>query len=52
MSGILRRYIVVYRHGSLQPRHGEVIGSSKATAVRYERERPGGLVYLDVKNLA
>jgi transposase InsO family protein len=30
---------------------GEVIRSSKATAVRYERERPGELVHMDVKKI-
>ena len=30
---------------------GEVIRSSKATAVRYERDRPGELVHMDVKKL-
>jgi transposase InsO family protein len=31
---------------------GEVIRSSKVTAVRYERSRPGELVHMDVKKLA
>jgi transposase InsO family protein len=30
---------------------GEVIRSSKVTAVRYERERPGELVHMDVKKI-
>jgi transposase InsO family protein len=30
---------------------GEVIRTSKATAVRYERKRPGELVHMDVKKL-
>ena len=30
---------------------GEVIRSSKATAVRYEREKPGELVHMDVKKV-
>ena len=30
---------------------GEVIRSSKTTAVRYERDRPGQLVHVDVKKL-
>jgi transposase InsO family protein len=30
---------------------GEVIRASKVTAVRYERERPGELVHMDVKKL-
>lgn len=35
----------------LDPMTGEVIRASKATAVRYERERPGELVHMDVKKL-
>ena len=47
---------VLARHGMprlavLDPITGEVIRSSKATAVRYERERPGELVHMDVKKL-
>jgi transposase InsO family protein len=30
---------------------GELIRSSKATAIRYERERPGELVHMDVKKI-
>ena len=30
---------------------GEVIRATKATAVRYERDRPGELVHMDVKKL-
>ncbi len=30
---------------------GEVIRSSKQTATRYERDRPGGLVHVDVKKI-
>lgn len=33
------------------PLTGQVIRASKATAVRYERERPGELVHVDVKKL-
>jgi transposase InsO family protein len=33
------------------PMTGEVIRASKATAVRYERGRPGELVHMDVKKL-
>ena len=33
------------------PLTGEVIRASKATAVRYERDRPGELVHMDVKKL-
>ena len=47
---------VLARHGqprlsALDPITGEVIRSSKITAVRYERERPGELVHMDVKKL-
>ena len=35
----------------LDPITGEVIRSSKTTAVRYERDRPGELVHMDVKKL-
>jgi transposase InsO family protein len=47
---------VLNRHGvphlcTLDPMTGEVIRASKATAVRYERERPGELVHMDVKKL-
>jgi transposase InsO family protein len=34
------------------PMTGEVIRASKATAVSYERDRPGELVHMDVKKLA
>ena len=37
---------------ALDPMTGEVIRSSKVTAVRYERSRPGELVHMDVKKLA
>ena len=37
--------------GALDPMTGEVIRASKATAVRYERDRPGELVHMDVKKL-
>ncbi len=36
---------------ALDPMTGEVIRASKATAVRYERSRPGELVHMDVKKL-
>ena len=36
---------------ALDPITGEVIRASKATAVRYERDRPGELVHMDVKKL-
>ena len=37
--------------GGADPITGEVIRASKATAVRYERDRPGELVHMDVKKL-
>jgi transposase InsO family protein len=39
------------RLAALDPMTGEVIRASKATAVRYERSRPGELVHMDVKKL-
>jgi len=36
---------------ALDPMTGEVIRSSKQTATRYERSRPGELVHMDVKKL-
>jgi transposase InsO family protein len=39
------------RLAALDPLTGEVIRSSKATATRYERARPGELVHMDVKKL-
>jgi transposase InsO family protein len=36
---------------ALDPMTGEVIRSSKQTAIRYERSRPGELVHMDVKKL-
>jgi transposase InsO family protein len=50
VSRILRRYGVAYLR-ELDPITGEVIRSSKQTATRYERERPGELVHMDVKKL-
>lgn len=35
----------------LDPMTGQLIRASKATAVRYERDRPGELVHMDVKKL-
>jgi transposase InsO family protein len=40
------------RLSALDPMTGQVIRASKATAVRYERDRPGELVHMDVKKLA
>jgi transposase InsO family protein len=39
------------RLSALDPMTGEVIRSSKVTAIRYERSRPGELVHMDVKKL-
>jgi transposase InsO family protein len=50
VSRILRRHGVPYLH-ECDPMTGEVIRSSKQTAQRYERERPGELVHMDVKKL-
>ena len=50
VSRILRRHDLPYlRH--CDPLTGEVIRSSKTTAVRYERDRPGELVHVDVKKI-
>src|SRR4051812_9264174 len=40
------------RLAALDPMTGQLIRSSKATAIRYERARPGELVHMDVKKLA
>ena len=50
VSSILRRHDVP-RLCDCDPLTGELIRSSKATAVRYERERPGELVHMDVKKI-
>ena len=50
VSRILRRHGVPHL-SQCDPITGEVIRSSKQTAVRYERERPGELVHMDVKKL-
>jgi transposase InsO family protein len=50
VSRVLARHDVP-RLASLDPITGEVIRASKVTAVRYERERPGELVHMDVKKL-
>ena len=50
MSRILSRHQVPYLHGC-DPLTGEVIRTPKVTAVRYERERPGELVHMDVKKV-
>jgi len=47
---ILRRHGVP-RLAECDPMTGEVVRSSKATAARYERQRPGELVHMDVKKV-
>lgn len=50
VSRILRRHRVPYLR-ELDPLTGTVVRSSKTTAVRYERDRPGELVHMDVKKI-
>lgn len=50
ISRILRRHGVPYLR-ECDPMTGEVIRSSKQTAVRYERDHPGELVHMDVKKI-
>lgn len=50
ISRILRRHQIPYLF-ECDPLTGEIIRSSKATAVRYERDRPGELVHVDVKKI-
>lgn len=50
ISRILRRYQVPYLF-ECDPLTGEVIRASKTTTIRYERDRPGDLVHVDVKKL-
>ncbi len=50
VSRILRRHTVPYLH-ECDPLTGALIRSSKSTAVRYERGRPGELVHMDVKKI-
>jgi len=50
VSRILRRHRVPHLR-ECDPMTGELIRSSKATAVRYERDRPGELVHMDVKKI-
>jgi transposase InsO family protein len=58
VAGVPARTVgaILARHGvprlaECDPVTGQVIRSSKATAVRYERDRPGELVHMDVKKL-
>lgn len=50
VSRILRRHDIP-RLCQCDPLTGELIRASKTTAVRYERERPGELVHMDVKKI-
>jgi transposase InsO family protein len=50
VSAILRRHQVPYLR-ECDPLTGEVIRSSKATAVRYEHDHPGSLGHMDVKKV-
>jgi transposase InsO family protein len=50
VSRILRRHEVP-RLCECDPLTGDVIRASKTSAVRYERERPGELVHMDVKKI-
>jgi transposase InsO family protein len=57
-TGVPERTVtrVLRRHGmprlaQLDPVTGVVIRASKSTAVRYERDRPGDLIHMDVKKI-
>ena len=50
VSRVLRRHGVPYLR-ECDPLTGEVIRASKSTAVRYERDRAGELVHVDVKKV-
>jgi transposase InsO family protein len=50
VSRILRRHRVPCLR-ECDPLTGEVIRASKTTAIRYERDRPGELVHMDVKKI-
>ena len=50
VSRVLRRHGVAYLR-ECDPLTGEVIRASKSTSLRYERERPGELVHVDVKKI-
>ncbi len=50
VSRILRRHQLPYLR-ECDPLTGQVIRASKTTAVRYERDRPGDLVHMDVKKI-
>ena len=50
VTRVLRRHQMPYLR-DCDPLTGQPIRSSKATAIRYERERPGELVHMDVKKI-
>ncbi|OBH57110.1 transposase [Mycobacterium mantenii] len=50
VSAILRRHRLPYLR-QCDPLTGQVIRASKVTAVRYERDRPGELIHMDVKKI-
>ena len=50
VSAILRRHQLPYLR-DCDPLTGVVIRASKATAMRYERARPGELIHMDVKKI-
>jgi transposase InsO family protein len=50
VSRVLHRRGMAYLR-DCDPMTGELIRASKTTAVRYERDRPGELVHMDVKKL-
>ena len=50
ISRILRRHQIPYLW-ECDPLTGDVIRASKVTATRYERDRPGELIHVDVKKI-
>jgi transposase InsO family protein len=50
VSAILRRHQMPYLR-ECDPLTGEIIRASKTTALRYERDRPGDLIHIDVKKI-
>ena len=50
VSRVLRRHGVPYLR-ECDPLTGQLIRSSKTTAIRYEREHPGELTHMDVKKI-
>jgi len=50
ISRILRRHQIPYLR-ECDPLTGEVIRASKVTTTRYERDRPGELIHVDVKKI-